>query len=340
MMDAGASSSNISLCQRTIYDKRYTAGQYDRRSAIHVLTAEREALAEAVDRALKSNQGARVINLFDFGYGTGRVTNELAQSYLLDHAAAGKSLRIVAYDVSSVGLRKAQEVLCAAGFTPDGSLTWQQDNARGYISGSMRKEEADLSVSVVFVHGCEDQPPEVMRQLALRASEGESYLVTTSWYSGLGHVPGQSLRGEYFRQLGALTSPSGEMVLSVSSTGDLIEIQPEWEERRAGGDIGGFPVEGPGDVVYLTELGQWNFYHVFGTDLNDHMAAVTAEGQHWWVRGIRYPDPEFASQEAEQANYWRVREANENKQGRLWTAADFREFHTVAAFRSPTDPER
>jgi len=340
MMDAGATFDSTHLPQRAIYDKRYAAGQYDHRSPVHVLTAEREALAEAVDRALKSNQDAQIINLFDFGYGTGRVTNELARSYLLDYAAAGKSLRIVAYDVSSVGLRKAQEALCAAGFTPDGRLSWQQDDAGGYISGSVRKEEAGLAVSVVFVHGCEDQPPEVMHQLALRASDGEPYLVTTSWYSGLGHIPGQSLRGEYFRHLGAVTSLTGEMVLSVSSTGDLAEIQPEWERKRLDGDIGGFPIEVPGDVVYLTELGQANFYHVFGTDLNEHMAAITAAGQHSWVQGIRYPDPEFESQEAEQANYWRVRQANEGKRDRLWTAADFREFHTVAAFRSPTDPEQ
>ena len=339
-MDTGAILDNAQLPQRAIYDERYAAGQYDHRSAIHVLTAEREALAEAVDRALKSNQDARVVNLFDFGYGTGRVTNELAQSYLFDHAAAGKSLRIVAYDVSSVGLRKAQEALCAVGFTPDGSFTWRQDDIGGYISGSVRKEEAGLSVSVVFVHGYEDQPPEVMRQLALRASDGEPYLVTTSWYSGLGHIPGQSLRGEYFRHLGALTSPSGEIVLSVSSTGDLVEIQPEWEQERVDGDVGDFPVEAPGDVVYLTELGQANFYHVFGTDLSDHMTAISAPGQHWWVRGIRCPDPEFESREAEQSNFSRVREANKNKRGRPWTAADFREFHTVAAFRSPTDPDR
>jgi Methyltransferase domain len=337
-MDTGANATH--LPQRTIYDRRYTAGQYDRRSAIRVLTAEREALAEAVDRALKSNQDAGTVNLFDFGYGTGRVTNELTRSYPHDYAAAGKSLRIVAYDVSSVGLRKAQEALCAAGFAPEGSLVWWQDDAGGYISGSVRKEEAGLAVSVVFVHGCEDQSPEVMRQLALRASDGEPYLITTSWYSGLGHIPGQNLRREYFRQLGELTSPSGEMVLSVSSTGDLAEIQPEWDRRRADGYVGSFPVEGPGDVVYLTELGQPNFYHLFGTDLNDHMAAITPPSQHWWVRGIRYPDPEFESQEAEQANYWRVREANESKRGRRWTGTDFRAFHTVAAFRSPADPER
>lgn len=339
-MGAEDTLNNAYLPQRAIYDERYAAGQYDRRSAIHALTAEREALTGAVDRALKSGQDAETVNLFDFGYGTGRVTNELACNYLPDYTAAGKSLRIAAYDVSAVGLRKACEALCADGFVPDGPPIWEHDNTRGYIAGNVSKTEAGLSVSVVFVHGCEGEPPTAMCELALRASGGDSYLVTTSWYSGLGHVPGESLRREYFTQLSALTSPQGEMVLSVSSAGDLAEIQPEWERRRAEGEVGDFPIEASGDVVYLTELDQSNFYHVFGTDLNDHMAAITGDGQHWRVQGIRYPGPEFESQEAEQANYRRVRRANESKRGR-WTTDDFREFHTVAAIRSPAGhPER
>ena len=138
----------------------------------------------------------------------------------------------------------------------------------------------------------------------------QKYLLTTSWYSGLGHIPGESLRREYFRQLGKLTSRRGEMVMSMSATGDLAELQREFSERLASGVTDGFPIQAPGDVVYETELGQSNFYHVFGTDLNDHMRAITGWGQHWWVEGIRYPDEEFASRAAEQANHRRVREAN------------------------------
>jgi hypothetical protein len=55
---------------------------------------------------------------------------------------------------------------------------------------------------------------------------------------------------------------------------------------------------------------------------------------------IRYPDEEFASREAEQANYRRVSEANDRNRGRIWTADDYREFHTVAAFRSALDPRK
>src|ERR1700677_3089851 len=214
-MDTDITFNKACLPQRTIYDERYTVGQYDHRSAVHVLTAEREALSGAVDRALKSNQNAETVNLFDFGYGTGRVTNGLARNYSLDYAATGKSLRVVAYDVSAVGLRKAQQTLCAGGFMPDGPSAWKHDNTHGYIAGSVSKNEAGLSVSVVFIHGCESENPAVMGELALEATGGAPYLVTTSWYSGLGHVPGESLRREYFAQLSGLTSSRGEMVLSV-----------------------------------------------------------------------------------------------------------------------------
>jgi hypothetical protein len=56
------------------------------------------------------------------------------------------------------------------------------------------------------------------------------------------------------------------------------------------------------------------------------------------VEGIRYPGEEFASREAEQANYDLVRKANEAKRNRDWDEADYREFHTVAARRSPMKP--
>jgi hypothetical protein len=333
-----STTKNAYISQRSIYDERYEAGHYDRRSAVRVLTAERDALHDAMDRALKSNPTTRKINLFDFGYGTGRVTNEFIGSYVHNYATAKKDLRVVAYDVSSAGLMKANEALRSAGFAPDGPLSWSPGNTAGYIAGAVSKAEAGITITVVFVHGHEGQDPGVMRRLALRASGREKYLLTTSWYSGLGHIPGEELRREYFRQLGKITSRHGEMIISVSSTGDLAELQQEFSERLAKGTVGSFPIQAPGDLVYQTELGQSNFFHVFGTELNDHMKAITGRAQHWWVEGIRYPDNEFAFREAEQANYRRVREANNSKHGRIWDADDYREFHTVAAFRSPLDP--
>ena len=325
---------NAYVSQRAIYDERYEAGHYDRRSAVRVLTAEREALRHAVDRALTSNPRTGKITLFDFGYGTGRVTNDFIESYTKQYAASGKDLWVVAYDVSSVGLMKAKGALCANGFMPDGRITWTPEDTAGYIAGRMSKRKAGVTITVVFVHGNESQHPEAMCRLSLEANGGEKYLLTTSWYSGLGHIPGEALRREYFRQLSKLTSRRGEMVMSVSSTGDLAELQPEFSERLANGTTDGFPIQAPGDLVYETELGQSNFYHVFGAELNEHMRAITGWRQHWWVEGIRYPGEEFASREAERANYRRVRNANESKRSRMWDEVDYQEFHTVAAFRS------
>jgi hypothetical protein len=329
---------NAYASQRSIYDKRYEVGRYDHRSAVRVLTAERNALNGAVERAIRSNPAVPAISLFDFGYGTGRVTNEFIGTYIRNYAKSRMNLRVVAYDVSSAGLIKAKEALCSTGFVPGGPIVWVPDDKDGYIAGRISKTERGLTITVVFVHGNEDQPPSVMHRLALRANDGEQYLITTSWYSGLGHIPHEGRRRQYFRQLGLLTSEHGEMVMSLSSTGDLPELQPEWSERQVSESDGDFPVRAPGDVVYQTELGQSNFYHVFGIELNDHMTAITPPGQFWWMEGIRYPGEEFASRIAEQVNYCRVRWANRPKRGRLWHTADFQQFHTVAAFRSPINP--
>jgi hypothetical protein len=178
-----------------------------------------------------------------------------------------------------------------------------------------------------------------MRRLARKANGDRKYLVTTSWYSGIGHIPSDRLRRKYFCQLGKLTAGRGEMVMSVSATGDLAELQPEVAKRLANGMIDGFPIADPGDLVYETELGQSNFYHVFSTDLNDHMRAITGWRQHCWVEGIRYPDEEFTRKPDERTNYQRVLQANYLKRNRTWAADDYREFHTVAVFRSAQLPQ-
>lgn len=328
---------NVNVSQRSIYDQRYSFGLYEDRS-VPVLTAERVALSGAMQRAVASDPFAKRISLFDFGYGSGRVINDWIEGYARQYLAAHTELRVIAYDVSSVGLRKAQERLGAAGYEPEGAISWKSGAPEGYISGAVSKHEGNFSVTVVFVHGCEGEPPDAMHELALAANDGDRYLLTSCLYGGLGHIPGDELRREYFHQLSELTSPLGEIILCLSSTGDLVEVQPEWAMRLATGDTGGFPIEQLGDLVYYTELGQPNFYHVFGTELNDYMESITGAGQHWWTEGIRYPDEEFESKEAEQANYRLVRQANKRKRGRVWNADDYREFHTVAAFRSPAGP--
>ena len=223
-MIAAVGFKNAYISQRANYDERYQAGSYDQRSYVHVLKAEREALRHAVGRAVASNSRAQTISLFDFGYGTGRVTNEFIATYVDNYAKSGKDLLVVAYDIASAGLQKAYAALCSAGFVPDGTVTWTSDGTTGYIAGRIVKEQAGVTITVVFVHGHEGQPPKVMRRLARAANGGSRFLITTSWYSGLGHVPGEPLRREYFCQLGKLTARRGEIVISVSGTGDLVEL--------------------------------------------------------------------------------------------------------------------
>jgi hypothetical protein len=328
---------NANLSQRLIYDERYSVGLYDSGS-VPVLTAERDALHMAMQRVSIAHPFTQRISIFDFAYGTGRVVNDWLEGRARQDLKPRHDLRVVVYDVSSVGLQRALETLRAAGYEPAGQVTWEPQANRGYIAGEVRKQEAGHSTSVVFVHGCEGQPPEVMRQLALAANDGDRYLLTTSWRSGLGHIPSDDLRREYFRELSELTMPLGEMILCLPSTGDLAEVQPEWSQRLATGDTGGFPIEQQGDVVYHTELGQENFCHVFGTELNEYMQSITTTDQYWWVEGLRYPGEEFDSREAEQVNYRLVRQANQKKRGNVWGPDDYREFHTVAAFRSPIGP--
>jgi hypothetical protein len=333
--ESARNSANLS--QRLIYDERYSNGLYEDRS-VPVLTAERDALSSAMRRAVASHPFTQRISLFDFGYGSGRVINDWIEGQARHYMAVHSELRVIAYDVSSVGLRKALETLGEAGYAPEGPIRWKSGAAQGYIAGAVRKQEAGVTVTVMFVHGHEGEHPGVMRELALAANDGDRYLLSTSLYGSLGHVPGDELRREYFRQLSELTSPLGEILLCLSATGDLVEIQPEWSERLERGNTGKFPIEQPGDLVYYTELGQPNFYHVFGTDLNDYMKSITIAGQRWWIEGLRYPGEEFESLEAEQANYHLVRQANERKRGRVWDADDYREFHSIAAFRSPVGP--
>jgi len=83
-----------------------------------------------------------------------------------------------------------------------------------------------------------------------------------------------------------------------------------------------------------TELGQRNYYHVFGLDLAEHVRRVCGPGQRWWIEAIRLPDDEFDSVEPGPANYERVGELNRKKRGEPWDEDDFRACHTVAAVLS------
>jgi len=321
------------LSQERIYDERYRQSAYDERSVARVLTAESTALRNAVHRALDTNPNDPV-TLLDFGYGTGRVTNEFLLEYHKHFGRYGRGLTVVAYDVSTVGLKKAADGLSAHGFAGGADLDWQPRPGAGHVIGSIDRKLDGVAVRVVFVHGNETEHPAKVRNLLIDVNDGRQYLVTTSWYSALGHISGAELRRQFFVELGEITLPSGELIVAVASTGDLVDAQKEWAELRAAGRVNGFPIECDGDVLYLTELGQENYWHVFGTDLDELLGAVCPDGQTSWIEAIRSPDEEFATIAAEQANYAKVVAFNRRKVGTRWTPDDYRAMHTVAAVRS------
>jgi hypothetical protein len=316
--------------QADIYDERYRAGSYDRRSAVRVLTAESDALVAAVRRAIQSNPGLDPVTMLDFGYGTGRVTNDFALAYPSQIEGITRDLSIVAYDVSGVGLRNAADALIQHGFSGARELAWRQHSESGYAAGSLRRTRDGATVTVTFVHGSEASPIRSTRLLLAGGSLTGTYLVTTSWYSAIGHIFGTTNRQAVFRLLGTLTNARGELLVAVSGTGDLVEEQKEWQGWR---DLG-FPIEGSGDVIYKTELGKPNYYHVFGVELNELLDLVTGPEHEAWLEALRFPDAEFNSLDEEMANYDRVRRFNRDIGRRRWTDVHFAQVHTVLAVRS------
>ncbi|MFI7546566.1 hypothetical protein [Actinoplanes sp. NPDC049599] len=321
--------------QRAIYDERYTGTGYDQRSAVPVLTAERSALRRAVDRAISTTAGDRSpVTLFDFGFGTGRVTNEFLVSFPERYGSLGRDLRVIAYDVSAVGLRKAEEELkWRHAFEAPDEIKWDDEASAGYVAGSLVRDVRGIRLSVVFVHGNEAESPAAIGRLVRAATRGPA-LITTSWYSCLGHIPGRQRRAQFFRMLDRVTDPRGELLIAPSVSGDLVEAQAEWAERLRRGDIGDHPIEVPGDVMYETELHGLNFWHVFGTDLDELIRRGLGPHQRAWIEALRMPGPEFGSAVDEQVNYRQTQLFNLARQRRRWRHSDYRRVHTAVAVRS------
>lgn len=318
------------LSQERIYDERYRHSSYDERSAVRVLSAEMMALRNAVRRATEVNPD-HPVSVLDFGYGTGRVTNEFLLSCVGQY---GSDLVVVAYDVSKVGLRKAADELAKHGFEGGELLRWQTDSDAGRIIGSVHRKVHRVAITVTFVHGDESEDPDQVQRLLHQANNNQQYLLTTSWYSALGHIFGSDLRRSFFTMLSDLTLPTGEFIVAVAATGDLQDAQELSAKLLAEGAVGDLPIETYGDVVYDTEMGQQNYWHVFSTDLVELADTICGAGQVTWIEAIRMPDNEFQTVDAEQGNYARVKAFNREKVGSVWSLDDFRAVHTVAAIRS------
>lgn len=305
--------------QREIYDLRYSGDGYDTRSAIPVLTAERGLLLRATEYATERIPGP--LTLLDFGYGTGRVTNEFIRQYIGD-------LRVVAYDVSMTGLLKGARHLQDHGFVLASSF------AAGFdLYGQYLCELSRAGVSVSFFHGQESDDPAHVSQLLQSAVRG-TFGVVSSWYSALTHIPGAYRRAAFFDMLADLTHPAGELVVTASALGDLVAAQAYWRECLQAGLRVPPEIQGPGDVMYETELGQQNFAHVFGEDLGDMVSANSTLARPGWLEAVRMPDQEFQTVDQELSNWRRVQEFNRRMHGRGWLSSDYRQVHTVAAILS------
>jgi hypothetical protein len=326
--------------QRAIYDERYAGPGYDERSAVPVLTAEATALREAMRRALESVPAAGPVTVLDFAFGTGRVTNDFAKGYSDEFRSAGRGLRIVAYDVSSVGLEKAARSLVKQyDFTETETLKFDPAAENGYHAGTVGRIHEGVTVEVSFVHGSEADDARSVRAVIQAANDGAAFSMTTSWYSGLSHIPTAAGRASFFAMLNAVTDRRGELLVAPSVSGDLVDLQAEWAERLRRGETGDHPVEQPGDVIYETELAQQNFYHVFGTDLADLLEACRGPGQQTWLEAIRMPGPEFRSVQEELENHRRVVEFNDQMRHRPWRPEDYCRVHTAVAIRSGHGPK-
>ncbi|WP_030436733.1 hypothetical protein [Actinoplanes subtropicus] len=300
-----------------------------------MLTAETVSLRRAAFRALKSLPGPRALVLFDFGYGTGRVTNEFALDFPRCFGDFGRDLHVVAYDVSAVGLDKAaRKFIKEYDFDELDPLSFDMTAEAGYVAGSVRRIFDSATVTVTFVHGSEGDDSGFVGGLVRSVNGGGTVSMTTSWYSALAHIPGQSRRAAFFEMLAAVTDPGGELMVAPSVLGDLVDLQKQWRERRLEDDVAGLPIEVGGDVIYETELAQSNFWHVFGPDLWQLLQENANLGQTAWLEAIRLPDEEFRSRAEEQANFRRTRAFNRRIGRRPWREDDFREVHTAVAIRS------
>jgi hypothetical protein len=321
--------------QRSIYDRRYAGDGYEERSVVRVLTTESVSLRRAAFRALKSLPGSGALVLFDFGYGTGRVTNEFALDFPRCYGDFGRDLHVIAYDVSAVGLRKAAlRFLKDYDFDEVSPLSFEMEAGQGYVAASLRRMFDSSTVTVTFVHGSESDENDAVRDLVLSVNGDRRVSITTSWYSALSHIPGQKRRAAFFEMLAEVTDPRGELMVAPSVLGDLVDLQKHWRTRRLEGDVAGLPIEVDGDVIYETELSQSNFWHVFGLDLWELLQENVKPDQTAWLEAIRLPDEEFQSRAEEQANFRRTRAFNRRMGRRPWQEDDFREVHTAVAIRS------
>ena len=305
------------LSQREIYDARYSVTLYDSRSAVRVLRAEREAMESAIRRILKSNRDLAELSVLDFGSGTGRVTREsilgyktLGRSLAREGIVPPESVHVIAYDVSSVGLNIFAENLGSEGFKIVEDLNFQPTATTGYVAGQLEARDGQLHLRASFVHGSENDEYERVAAVLMGANGGKPFSLGTSWYSAIGHLANCSDRARAVATMVEITGDKGELILAVAASGDMVDAQRIWANRLHTSQTLGFPISSPGDLIYETEIGQQNFWHVFGTDLHALLEECLPSSREYRIRAIRMPGEEFQDEASERINYQRALDFN------------------------------
>ena len=208
-------------------------------------------------------------------------------------------LRIIANDISAAGLRRASISLVEEHhFEVLRPLVFDRAAIAGYNAGSVMRRGNGGSVTVVFMHGNEHEDPKAVRCLVEEINEGRPVSITTSWYSGIAHIPTAARRADFFAMLADLTDARGEMLIAPSVSGDLVKLQALWAERLRLGDV---PATRSRGLATSSTRPSWARRASITSSertLRSCCGANTAPHQRAWLEAIRLPDPEFVSRPA------------------------------------------
>lgn len=314
--------------QEEIYNFRYGEGYNGMGSPVNVLTAESMAVADSIRRLRKVSPKGSPTTIVDYGYGVGRVPNELLCRWV-----GPGDLTVIAYDVSRVGLQRAlrnMEVHLPR-------VKTYEDTHR-FVGECTSTEDDDFKRTIRFIHGKTNHKPKVVADMLMEENGGNLFDMATSWYDPISHEPSRKRRRQLFAMLGAITHTKGEVIVTASTIGDLV---PEYTSE--GEDILEDVLDDKGerDVVYKTEVGIDNYLHLYGTDFKDCMLATRTDQIHQnvWLQPIRMLGNEYATSVEEQIAYGQLRQWAARMRTERWHREDFRSIHTVGGFRSYTAPE-
>lgn len=314
--------------QEAIYNRRYDLGYTGMGSPVNTLTAERLAIAGSVRRLQKVMPEGSDITIVDYGYGVGRVPNELVSTWV-----GPGNLTVVAYDVSRSGLHRAFREMREHHLT----RFKEYEDTHRFVGECTSTEDDTFKRTIRFIHGKAKHKPHQIADILIEENGGNPFDIATSWYDPISHEPSAKRRRQLFGMLGSLTHIKGEVIVTASTIGDLV---PEYASE--GEDILEDEIDehGERDVVYATESGVNNYLHLYGPDFENCMRATRTDiHQKLWLQPIRMLGKEYTTSVEERQAYGELRRLAQQHSRKRWRRTDYESIHTVGGFRSYTAPE-